>query len=116
MPSEIQSFGATRDKSLELMEKYSALDRWILTDRPMYAFRSGLLMPPETAAITGKRYLTGNLTEDELIQEILDYKPGQVFLGRNEYLAVYSFLENNYTLISDEDKAAPHWLRNDLVR
>ncbi len=81
---------------LEGLTQYAAKTEWIVTDLPMYAFRAGLPVPPPIAVITGKRVATGALSEDEVIEIVKEYKPGQVFIGRFKFPKLEQFLRDDY--------------------
>jgi len=66
------------NRILDLIAKLNGKERWIFTDLPIYAFRSGILVPPETAVLTSKRLPTAELVE----QVFKKYKPGLILLGR----------------------------------
>jgi 4-amino-4-deoxy-L-arabinose transferase-like glycosyltransferase len=61
---------------------------WLLTDRPMFAVRTGVPVPPALAVLSGKRLATGLLTEQDLIQALEAYRPELVLLGRFEFPAL----------------------------
>jgi len=72
---------------------------WAVTDLPMYAFRAGLSVPPTLAAITDKRLASGELTQEQIIQVIEEYKPEQVLLGRFNLPLVEAYLKEDYRRI-----------------
>ena len=81
-------------KAVELLKRRAAATRWVLTDRPMDAYRAGLPVPPPVAVYTLKRVKTGRITEDRLLGVLRDYVPEQVsyrrfFMGKRvrKYLA-----------------------------
>jgi hypothetical protein len=67
---------------LDVMREYADATNYILTDRPMFAIWLGKPVPPEVAALTGKRLLTGELSQIEIISAIVEYQPEQVVCGR----------------------------------
>lgn len=71
----------------------------IVTDRPMFAFRSGREIPPELAVFSRKMLSTGWLTEDEVITAIREYDPKLVLLARFDLPDVQSFIHGQYELI-----------------
>lgn len=96
------------------MVKNAPETRWVITDLPMYAFRAGLPVPPNLAAFTMKRYRTGNLTEKHIIEDIQEYQPEQILLGRDEYPLVEAFIKEGYRLIHTQGSLVKYYLRNDL--
>ena len=73
--------------------------RWIFTDRPMYALRAGLAVPPEIAVLTHKRVLLMDKKEigAPFVEKIVDkYGIDQVLLARySRYSGEVSALLNN---------------------
>jgi len=71
----------------------------IVTDSPMFAFRSQREVPPELAVFSQKRLSTGLLTEDQIIAAIREYKPKLVLFARFDLPKVRSFVQGQYRLI-----------------
>jgi hypothetical protein len=84
---------------MQKMYKFAPQTSWIVTDRPMYAFRIGLPVPPPIAVITRKRLVTGNLTEEQFIDAVKIWQPEQVLLGRFDFPSLENYLEEDYRLI-----------------
>lgn len=78
------------------MTNHAPKTNWVVTDEPMYAFRIGRLIPPHLAVISRKRLVTGNLTEEQIIEIIDEYKPEQVMIGRFRYPTLFTYLEDDY--------------------
>jgi len=114
-PNIAEDFSETRLETLSAIERYAAETVWLLTDRPMYAYRTGILMPPELAVISSKRFLTGNLRESEIIETIKAYRPEQVLLGRFDYEHVFAFLAEDYTLLPYSEEKDLHFVLNEFV-
>ena len=87
--------------------------RWIVTDMPMYAFRTGLINPPYLSFVTAKRLSTLELTEEKMISVIQEYRPEQVLIGRREFPKVKQFLQADYRLLYERGKRYLY-LRRDL--
>jgi 4-amino-4-deoxy-L-arabinose transferase-like glycosyltransferase len=86
---------------LAAMRKYADATTIIVTDRPMLAIKLGKPVPPELAALTGKRLLTGELSENEIISTIVKYQPEQVALARFELAQVDAYLRQHYRLVHE---------------
>jgi hypothetical protein len=84
---------------MQKMYRFAPQTNWVITDRPMYAFRLGLPIPPHIAVMTSKRKATGYLTEEQIIDAVIDWKPEQVLLGRFNFPALEKYLEEDYRLI-----------------
>jgi len=121
-PSQASSIGNIRNewndkqtRNLQLVERFAADSEWMLTDLPIYAFRAGILTPPNTVVLSKKRILTGNLTEDELIQTVADYQPDQVLLGRFEFPDLVDYLGEAYSVVSCEGSGIKLFVSNALL-
>ena len=86
--------------------------QWVVTDLPMYAFRVGLLVPPNLSFISEKRLYTGEITEKQIIQDIEVYRPEMVLLGRSRYPVVKDYLKADYRLLFERESRL--FIRNDL--
>ncbi|MEW5856171.1 MAG: glycosyltransferase family 39 protein [Cyanobacteriota bacterium] len=106
-------------KSLEVMNlvlKHKDSTQWIFTDRPIYAFYAGLPVPPEIAVMSDKRFKSGNLTFDDMIAVLKNYRPEQIVLARwteklksNSQFSTY--LNENYSkTYQDEKGTVEHYL------
>lgn len=89
---------------LSKMNDYADETHWIVTDLPIFAFWLRKPVPPELAVFTSKRLRSGNLTEQEVIDVIIAYKPEQVMLGRFEMHSVYEYLDENYQQVYDKNQ------------
>jgi hypothetical protein len=107
--------GPNYDKILRVVFKYAPRSDWMVTDLPMFAYRAGLLVPPNLAVITAKRYASGLITEDEIINTIKDYQPGIILLGRFEFPVVKSNMPPDYQQVFQADHA-DLFIRKDLLR
>ena len=92
----------------------------MVTDEPMYAFVTGIKIPPNLAVFTAKRSLTRNLTEKDIIQTIKTYKPEQILFGRGDYQSVERYITTDYTLVREDllkqgDRILKLYIRNDLL-
>lgn len=81
------------------MNRYKSQIHWVVTDRPLYAFRAGLLVPPNLAVISWKRLVTGSLTEQEILDTIRTIRPGYILLTRFNWPLIQGYLVDHYRLI-----------------
>jgi Dolichyl-phosphate-mannose-protein mannosyltransferase len=95
------------------MLEYAPQTRWVITDSPMFAFRAGLLVPPNLAVISRKRIRTRRLTGENILDAMREYNPEQVWLTRLNPTSVRSYLEKHYRLIYSHSQKRLY-LRNDL--
>jgi 4-amino-4-deoxy-L-arabinose transferase-like glycosyltransferase len=98
---------------LRKLEKFAPQTLWLVTDRPMYAFRAGLLVPPELAVFSSKRVETGYLTASEVQAVIQRYQPEQILIGRFEFPGFDQAIQSNYRMIY-ESRDYQLFVRNDL--
>jgi hypothetical protein len=80
------------------IQKYSQQTQWMATDLPMYAFRAGMLVPPEMAVVSRKRLVAGDFPDQELVAILKKYNPELVMLDRFDYPGVQAILESNYDM------------------
>ncbi len=59
---------------------------WLVTDRPIYGFLSGLLVPPELAVSSRKRRLTGFMNAANYSTAVRKYQPLAVLSARHAFL------------------------------
>jgi hypothetical protein len=111
----VQSFNQSQELTLSTVGDYAAKTNWIVTDIPMYAYRMGIIMPPNLVVMSSKRFLTGNLTEREIIETIVAYRPEQVLLGRFDYEDVVVFLGEDYRLLPYSEGKILHFVLKELV-
>jgi hypothetical protein len=95
---------AIRETSNEgqILKKMAALapqTHWLVTDRPIYAFRAGLPVPPELAVFSAKRVSVGDLSDELLLEIMRKYRPEQVLLERFQLPALDAYLAENYRLV-----------------
>ena len=92
-------------KVVALLSEYREHTRWIITDRPIFAFYANILVPPEIALVSHKRQFTQDREEDYLINKIEEYKPELILLGRFRYYGpkAISYIEKNYHKVYQAD-------------
>lgn len=85
---------------LNFILKYKDKTRWIVTDKPIFAFYVNKLVPPQLAAFSRKRVLAQNLSPYYLISIMEKYNPEQILFSRFEYDdRIKSYIENKYIKI-----------------
>jgi hypothetical protein len=98
---------------LNLMNAYAPDTHWVVTDMPMYAIRIQRPVPPNLATFSMKRLLTGDLTEDTVMENMRVYQPEQVLMVRFEIPALETYLQQNYRQVYDTEDLRL-FIRNDL--
>ncbi len=69
-------------KIVNLLASHKNNTRWLVTDRPIFAFYSGILVPPELALISSKRIQAENFTQEYLSTILKKYNPEQILFAR----------------------------------
>lgn len=109
-------------KVLELVQQHKSQNRWMFTDRPIYAVYVGQRVPPEIAVLSFKRVLTGSVNHDKMLEILKKYYPEQIVLGRyREQLRVHpainQYIQQHYVMVYGGDTAeADYFLRKDKLR
>ena len=85
---------------LDEIAPYRSQARWMFTDLPLYAFRAGILVPPELAVITSKRLASGELPQAEIARLVEQYQPEVILLGRFDFPELSPILSARYVLLS----------------
>lgn len=85
---------------LDEIAPYQSRARWMFTDLPMFAFRSGILVPPELAVLTSKRLASGDLSQAEIASLVREYRPEVILVGRFELPGLSDLLSADYVLFS----------------
>jgi 4-amino-4-deoxy-L-arabinose transferase-like glycosyltransferase len=104
---------------VEVMQRLGPT-RLVVTDRLMYAFRSGYPVPPNLAVISRKRMESDNLRVEEIVETIDRERPEQVVvswnLGEARAHQIADALRGRYQLgyFDIEDMRLRLYVRNDL--
>jgi 4-amino-4-deoxy-L-arabinose transferase-like glycosyltransferase len=118
IPSQIPNFkDKPRDlrfESVELLLKNKESTQWVFTDSPIIAFYAGLPVPPKVAVLSRKRFLSNNITLDDIQSVIQTYRPEQIVFARwketlTSHQGIKAYLDKNYRKIyprNFEDKKA----------
>jgi hypothetical protein len=96
------------------MSKYVDKTKHLFTDRPMYAFRSGIPVHPYLAVFTRKRYATGQPSQEEILSILLETKPEQVILGRFNIPAAQEYMETRNFVRVDSSPRSRHYVKRDI--
>jgi hypothetical protein len=65
-----------------IRQGYAGQPGWVFTDRPIYAFRAGLSVPPPSTVLTVKRMRSAGVSDREMAAVIESYRPELVVLER----------------------------------
>ncbi|MEI6289014.1 MAG: hypothetical protein WCP19_01150, partial [Chloroflexota bacterium] len=102
------------EQIIQVMEKYKDQTNWVVTDLPIYAFNLERPVPPILATFSFKRMITGNLTQNTIIDSMKKFDPEQVLIGRFKLPLLEKYLLNKYTLVSTEN-GVRLFIRNNLI-
>ncbi len=96
---------------VDLLLEHKQHTQWVFTDLPIYAFYTGMRVPPEIAVFSRKRLLSGNLTIDELLSTLQTYHPEQIVLGRfpEIHRELSTYIHKNYSK-TYESSSITHYL------
>ena len=97
-------------ETLESVRHHAEENPSIVSDRPMFVYRAGLITPPWLGAITHKRISADALTERDIEAAILEDRPHQVLLGRFELPGLRARLAEDYRIVST-NRAATLYVR-----
>ncbi|MBF8257513.1 MAG: hypothetical protein HW375_2420, partial [Anaerolineales bacterium] len=87
--------------------------RWLFTDRPIFAFLTGLPVPPYLSVISQKRLLTGDLTEEEIAAALEEYSPEMILNARFPLAAVQEYMRTrNFFRIDSSPKYRLYFRRS----
>ena len=97
-----------RQAVVNLILQHKEQTKWIFTDKPIYAFYGGLKVPPEIAVLSLKRFLTGTITTEEILNTIKTYQPEQILFTKfrhtiREHQPTKEYLERHYVKIYDNN-------------
>jgi hypothetical protein len=82
----------------------------------MFAFRANLPVPPYLAVMSKKRIAAGVLTDDQIFEILVEYKPEQVFQERIDLPAVQEYMSiRNFRRIDSTNKFRL-FVRNDILQ
>jgi 4-amino-4-deoxy-L-arabinose transferase-like glycosyltransferase len=92
------------------IQAYKKQTNWIFVDRPIYAFRANLSIPPELALISYKRIKSGKINQEQIFSWLQKYEPEQIALLRfRDNFDIYkspeiqNYLANNYIKTENEN-------------
>ena len=89
------------DPIIAKMREHAPATRWVYVqfDNEIYAFQSHLLMPPELAMVSMKRFWSGQISTEEIIATCCRYQPGQILLHQNTVTAEWMSFLTDYELV-----------------
>ena len=112
------AYDLSQDVDFEIVAiigNYAERTHFLFTDRPMYAFRSGVPVSPGLAVITQKRYSTGDPTQEQIYSILLETKPEQVILTRFDHPAVQRYMQPRNFIRVDKSPVSRHYVMREIM-
>ncbi len=82
------------------MKSYASRTHWVYCQEEIYSFQSQLPMPPELAVVSLKRFWSGQITTQNIIETCKKYQVEQILLSTTETGEDWKqFLITNYDLV-----------------
>jgi hypothetical protein len=101
---EIQAMPRASDDGLvAAMKKYAGHTRWVYTEETIYAFDAGLCVIPELAVMPHKRWWSGQITQDQIVTLLKQYRPQQLLLPAHGVVdgRIAQFAANDYVVAAE---------------
>jgi hypothetical protein len=68
------------DSKVIAKKEYAGRTHWSYAQPVIYPFHAGLLVPPELAVVMPKRFWSGQITTEQIVDTCRRYKPEQILL------------------------------------
>ncbi len=86
-----------------MMKQFAGETHYVVSDKQVFPFSEGLIVPPELSVTSFKRTRSGHLTPEELVHILEKYQPEQIFLSSLRRIpwtqGLLTYLNRNYTSI-----------------
>jgi 4-amino-4-deoxy-L-arabinose transferase-like glycosyltransferase len=80
------------------MKQFAGRTHWAYAQPVIYPFHAGLLVPPELAVVMLKRFWSGQITTEQIVDTCRRYKPEQILLYTARSSGPWErFLKENYS-------------------
>ncbi|MBF2063706.1 MAG: glycosyltransferase family 39 protein [Calothrix sp. C42_A2020_038] len=101
---------------LNIVSKYKENTQWMFTDCPIYAFYSGLRVPPEVAVLSHIRTNSHKIKPEQLVSVFKNYRPEQALFCKSKAIRNYvdSQISQYYTKIFENGAGTHYILKNKL--
>jgi hypothetical protein len=96
---------------LKIMKTHQPKPRWVFADPVIYAFHAHALVPPELAVLSLKRYWSGQMSEETLLERVKHYQPEQIIVRRKSLSQAWAdCLGSRYALVYQGESLALYFL------
>ncbi|MBO3457458.1 glycosyltransferase family 39 protein [Aetokthonos hydrillicola Thurmond2011] len=105
--------GKENTELLNIMLQHKQSTQWVFTDCPIYAFYSGLRVPPEIGVLSHIRIESKTITRQQLLSVFENYHPEQALLCKSKTIRGYvnSYLDEHYLKIYQNHVGSLYLLR-----
>ncbi|BAZ16877.1 hypothetical protein NIES4071_87550 [Calothrix sp. NIES-4071] len=101
---------------LNIVLKHKQNTQWIFTDCPIYAFYSGLRVPPEVAVLSHIRLNSNSITREQFISVFKNYRPEQALFCKSRMIRNYVDTPiSKYYTKTFENGAGTHYILKDKL-
>jgi Dolichyl-phosphate-mannose-protein mannosyltransferase len=101
---------------LNIVLQHKQNTQWIFTDCPIYAFYSGLHVPPEVAVLSHIRLRSNTITREQFISVFEKYRPEQALFCKSKMIRNYVDTQiSQYYTKTFENGAGSHYLLKDKL-
>jgi hypothetical protein len=105
-----QTYSSLVLKEIEPLKPFTT---FMFTDQPVYSFYTGIPLPPKLAVLSLKRLWSGQMTNERLLAELEEAKPGIILLSSTtRQTPYYSLLQGEYRLIYEDDDVRLYALKS----
>jgi hypothetical protein len=87
------------------MRAYSARTHWVYTvpELQIYAFHANLPMPPSLVSVSKKRFWSGQITMQKIVEDCRHYQVEQLLLAPDQFGEEWAQLLVDYTKVAEEN-------------
>ena len=101
---------------VEGLRKHGEETRWVYTTLRAHAFAAGLLLPPELLVTSQKRFWSGQISDDGVVELLRQYMPEQLLIDPTSEFqnpAMARFVQSSYVLL-EQNGYSCIYVRSDL--
>ncbi|MEM7773431.1 MAG: glycosyltransferase family 39 protein [Cyanobacteria bacterium P01_A01_bin.37] len=108
---------SARMELVQAIQREGEDTQWLFTDTPLYGFYAKVTVPPELVVFSKKRRLTGQLTNEMILELMQSYAPKQILFTRFtreivEQKSIAHYLNQHYRRVTVErDSKAEYFVK-----